>query len=57
MLLKDITSSIIKIFKILKTSLNKLLKNVANLISLIERIININMEIKLRKLLINLKNL
>ncbi len=41
----------------LKTLLNKLLKNIINLISLIKRIINISMKIKLRKLLINLKNL
>jgi len=41
----------------LKTSLNKLLKNIINLISLIKRIININVKIKLRKLLINLKDL
>ncbi len=56
MFLEDITSSIIRIFKILKTLLNKLLKNIINLISLIKRIININMKIKLKKLLINLKN-
>ena len=55
--LKNITFSIIKIFKILKTSLNKLLKNVTNLISLIKRIMNISVKIKLKKLLINLKNL
>ncbi len=57
MFLKDIKSSIIKIFKILKTLLNKLLKNVMDLISLIKRIINISVKIKLKKLLINLKNL
>jgi len=46
-----------KIFKILKTLLNKLLKNIMDLISLIKRIININVKIKLKKLLINLKDL
>ena len=57
MSLKDIASSIIKIFKMLKISLSKLLKNIINPISLIKRIININVKIKLRELLINSKNL
>ncbi len=57
MFLKDITSSTIKIFKMLKILLNKLFKNIVNLISLIKRIINISVKIKLKKLLINLKNL
>jgi len=41
----------------LKTLLSKLLKNMTDLINLIKRIINISVKIKLRELLINLKNL
>ncbi len=57
MFLKDTTYFTAKIFKVLKTSLSKLLKNIIDLVSLIERIISTSIKIKLKKLLTNLKDL